>query len=248
MRANSAIVVLIVVLAPAIANSQQSGSLISPQVTPITVDQPRAFPGAAGHDARPLNSAVSAAPFPAAPRPSPPPVNVRLVAGEEPISNSQAKPPLRLAPRSESSRPHSQKPSAPTASSALTTVGGSLAVVLGLFLIIAWCARRFSPAGAAILPKEAVELLGRTSLAARQQAHLVRIGNKLLLVAISPAGAETLTEITEPTEVEHLTALCRRGKPTSSTLAFRQALTELASEPAPTGFVGVSRPGSRGAR
>ncbi len=230
-------------LAPAIANSQQAGSLVSPQLTPITIDQPQAFPTAAAHDARPLNPGFSAAP-----RSSQPPVNVRLVAGEQPISNSPAKPSLRLAPRSEISRPRAQKPTAPTASSALTTVGGSLAVVLGLFLIIAWCARGFSSASAAVLPKEAVELLGRISLAARQQAHLVRVGNKLLLVAISPAGTETLTEITEPTEVEHLTALCRRGKPSTSTLAFRQALSELAKEPAPAGFVGVSRPEPRGAR
>jgi flagellar biogenesis protein FliO len=236
-------VLIVLALAPALADAQQPGSLVSPQINPITVEPPRALPNGAAYDAKPLNSAFS----PPARRP-PPPVNVRLMSGEEPISNSKAKASLRLAPRSESSRPHSQKPVAATASTALTTVGGSLAVVLGLFLVIAWCARRFTPAGAAILPKEAVELLGRTSLAARQQAHLVRVGNKLLLVAISPVGAETLTEITEPAEVEHLTALCRRGKPSSSTLAFRQALTELAKEPAPAGFVGVSRPEARGAR
>jgi flagellar protein FliO/FliZ len=232
-----------IALAPAFAFAQQPGSLISPQFTPLTVDPPRTLPAGAAHDARPRNPSFSSAP-----RPPQPPVNVRLVSGEEPISNSKARPPLKLAPRSESGRQHSQKPSTPTPSGALATVGGSLALVLGLFLVIAWCARRITPAGAAILPKEAVELLGRTSLATRQQAHLVRIGNKLLLVAISPAGAETLTEITEPTEVEHLTALCHRSKPTSSTLAFRQALTELANEPAPAGFVGVSRTNSRGAR
>lgn len=232
-----------IALAPALAVAQQPGSLISPQFTPLTVEQPQTFPAGAAHDARPLNPSFSAAP-----RPPQTPATVRLVAGEEPISNSKFRPPLKLAPRSESNRQHSQKPSAPTPSGALATVGGSLALVLGIFLVIAWCARRFSPAGATILPKEAVELLGRAPLATRQQAHLVRIGNKLLLVAISPAGAETLTEITEPTEVEHLTALCRRGKPTSSTLAFRQALTELANEPASAGFVGVSRSTSRGAR
>jgi len=231
-----------IALAPALALAQQSGSLILPQFTPLSVDQPQASPAGAAHDARPRNPSFSSTP-----RPPQPSVNVRLMSGEEPIY-SKAKPPLRLAPRSEAGRQHGQKPSAPTPSGALTTVGGSLALVLGLFLVIAWCARRFSPSGSAILPKEAIELLGRMSLAARQQAHLVRIGNKLLLVAISPAGAKTLTEITEPTEVEHLTALCRRGKPASSTLAFRQALTELANEPAPTGFVGVSRSISRGAR
>lgn len=232
-----------IALAPALALAQQPGSLISPQFTPLTVDQPQAFPAGAAHDARPLNPSFSSTP-----RPPQPAVNLRLISGEESISNSKAKSPLRLAPRTEANRQHGQKPSAPTPSGALTTVGGSLALVLGLFLVIAWCTRRFSPTGSAILPKEAVELLGRTSLAARQQAHLVRIGNKLLLVAISPAGAETLTEISEPTEVENLTALCRRGKPTSSTLAFRQALTELANEPAPAGFVGTSRSSSQGVR
>ncbi|HMC11309.1 MAG TPA: flagellar biosynthetic protein FliO, partial [Pirellulaceae bacterium] len=132
--------------------------------------------------------------------------------------------------------------------SALATVAGSLGAVLGLFLVVVWCTRRFAPGGAALLPKEAVELLGRAPLAARQQAQLIRIGNKLLLVAISPAGVETLTEITDPTEVEHLTALCQRGRPTSSSAAFRQALTQLGSEPAPQGFVGASRPNARGAQ
>ena len=56
----------------------------------------------------------------------------------------------------------------------------------------------FRPPARSLLPKEAVELLGRAPLAGRQQMQLVRVGNKLLLVALSPAGAETLTEITEP--------------------------------------------------
>jgi flagellar biogenesis protein FliO len=237
------LVLFALALAPALAAAQQAGSLISPHLTPIIIDPPRQPPAGAAYDARPSGPAFS----PPARR-TQPPVDVRLVSGEEPISNSKARPPLRLAPRSENSRQHGQKPSAPTPSNALTTVGASLAVVLGLFLVIAWCARRFTPGGAAVLPKEAVELLGRASFAARQQAHLVRVGNKLLLVAISSAGAQTLTEITEPAEVEHLTALCRRGRSGSSTIAFKQALTELANEPAPTGFVGSMRTSSRGAR
>ena len=237
------LVFFVVALEPAVAAAQQAGSLVSPHITPMIVDEPRAFPTGAVPGAIPLNSGPPSA------RRAQPPVNVRLLSAEESIASQRAKTTtLRLTPRSEGSRQHYQKPPAPTPASALTTVGGSLAAVLGLFLVIAWCSRRFTPGGSAILPKEAVELLGRTSLAARQQAHLVRIGNKLLLVAISPAGAETLTEITAPTEVEHLTALCRRGGPSSSTVAFRQALTELANEPAPPGFVGVSRSGSRGAR
>src|SRR5580765_7490937 len=113
-------------LAPALALAQQPRSLISPQFTPLTVDQPQALPAGAARDARPLNPSFSSTPHPPQS-----PVNVRLMSGEEPISNSKSRPSLKLAPRSESSRQHGQKPSAPTPSGALTTVGGSLALVLG---------------------------------------------------------------------------------------------------------------------
>jgi hypothetical protein len=48
--------------------------------------------------------------------------------------------------------------------------------------------------------------------------------------------------------VEHLASLCRRGKPGTSTAEFRDALTQLASEPATRDFVGTARGGSRGGR
>jgi flagellar protein FliO/FliZ len=180
-------------------------------------------------------------------RPTQPPIDIRRLSADEPPRFSP-KPSLPLSPRSESSRQHITKPAAPTAKGALTTVGGSLAIVLGLFLVIAWCARSFTPAGAQILPKEAVELLGRISLTARQQAHLIRVGNKLLLVAISAAGSETLTEITDAAEVESLTGLCRRGKANSSSLAFQKALAQIEKEPIQPGFLEASRPAMRGAR
>jgi flagellar biogenesis protein FliO len=102
---------------------------------------------------------------------------------------------------------------------------------MGLFFAIAWLSRKFAPAGTLSLPKEAVELLGHAPFAGRQQLRLLRVGNKLLLVAVSPAGLETLTEITDPTEVEHLLALCRRNRPGSSQAAFQQVLGQLAAEP-----------------
>ena len=154
--------------------------------------------------------------------------------------------PLRLAPRSESSRPTLKKPAAPSVNGALGTVIGSLSVVVGLFLVIAWCTRRFAPAGALQLPKEAVELLGRAPLAGRTQAQLLRVGNKLLLVALSPVGMETLTEISDAAEVEHLTALCRRNRPGSSQAAFDQVLSQLASDPRET--AAAPRTATRGAR
>ena len=121
-------------------------------------------------------------------------------------------------------------------------------LVLGLFFVIAWLSRKFAPAGAVSLPMEAVELLGHAPFAGRQQLRLLRVGNKLLLVAVSPAGLETLTEISDAAEVEHLLALCRRNRPGSSQAAFQQVLGQLATEPEGTRTAAVQRNSVRGAR
>jgi flagellar biogenesis protein FliO len=96
---------------------------------------------------------------------------------------------------------------------------------------VVWCSKRFAPAGTAPLPKEAVELLGRAPLAGKQTMQLVRVGNRLLLVALSGAGAQTLTEITDPVEVEHLAGLCQRGRGDSASASFNRVLSQMATEP-----------------
>jgi len=239
-------------LAARLSHAQQSDSLLPQHLSPIAIDQPRAFsPPPNAIQARPIPTPSTYQPQPFA---SPaatnrqPPVNVRLTSAEETIASETSKSPLRLAPRSKNARSTLVRPTAPTATSALGAVGGSLCAVLGIFLVVAWCTRRFTPAGTALLPKEAIESLGRAPLTARQQMQLIRVGNKLLLVALSPTGTEPLTEITDAAEVEHLLSLCRRGQKGSSTEVFRQTLAQLASEPAPRSFVGVSTTNSRGGR
>jgi flagellar biogenesis protein FliO len=96
--------------------------------------------------------------------------------------------------------------------SSVLTIGGSLAVVLAGFLVVAWALRRASPGGFGALPPEVFEVLGRAALAHRHQAQLLRCGNKLLLVAVTTDGATTLAEITDPAEVERLATACRRGR------------------------------------
>jgi len=169
-------------------------------------------------------------------------------AAAEPLPLAREQQPLKLAPRSSERRSGLVRPVAPSASGALGTVAGSLGIVLGLFFVLVWFSRRFSPAGQSQLPKEAVETLGRAPFSSKQQLQLLRVGNKLLLVVHSPAGVETLTEITDTAEVEHLTAICRRGHSGSSSAAFRQVLNQIAAEPAPGGFVGEARRQNRGAR
>lgn len=103
-------------------------------------------------------------------------------------------------------------------------VVGSLAFVLGVFFLGMWLFRRAAPTGFGVLPTEAFELLGRARLNARQQVHLLRCGDKVLLVAVGMASAATLTEITDPTEVERLVELCRRPRSGGAAAVLRQAL------------------------
>ena len=115
--------------------------------------------------------------------------------------------------------------------SAVCTVGGSLSVVLGLFLVVAWAMRKAAPRSARVLPKEVFDILGRASFGARQQVQLLRCGGKLLLVSITPHGAETLTEVTDAVEVNRIAGVCQQGNPKSSTTAFRQVFQQLADDP-----------------
>lgn len=149
--------------------------------------------------------------------------------------------PLRLTPRSKAASKELAHPSASSSTSAITTVLGSLGIVLGLFVALVWFSRRFAPAGTAALPKDAVELLGRTSLGGTHQMQLVRVGTKLLLVALSPQGPRTLTEITSAAEVERLSELCRKQKPDSATASFRSLVDQIGSERTSSTFVESSR-------
>lgn len=96
------------------------------------------------------------------------------------------------------------------------TMIGSLGLVLGLFFAVAWIFRRGMPGGMLLLPREALEVLGKAALGSRQQVQLIRVGHKLLLVAVTPAGVQPLTEIIDPNEIERLTHICHRTVPSTS--------------------------------
>ena len=118
------------------------------------------------------------------------------------------------------------------------TVMSALAMVIGVFLVFAWLLRRGGRKSAAALPADVVSVLGRVPLAARQFAELLRVGNKLVLVSLTPTGAETLTEVTDPVEVDRLVGLCQQYNPQSTTKAFEQVFRQLSRESAPSGFLG----------
>jgi flagellar biogenesis protein FliO len=107
------------------------------------------------------------------------------------------------------------------------TVVGGLSVVLGLFLVAVWCLRRSMPKAARSLPAEVVEVLGRAPLAGRQQMHLIRFGRKLVLAAVSPAGVDAISEITDSAEVDRLAGHCERSRGAGSTQSFHGILDRL---------------------
>jgi len=151
-----------------------------------------------------------------------------------PLPPPSERKPLALTPPGQAADTGGDRPVGP---SSTVTVFGSLAVVLGVFFVVAWALRRVAPASSTALPGEVFEVLGRASTTGRQQVQLLRCGNKLLLVSVTQSGAETLTEITDPPEVDRLAGLCRQAQPNSATATFRQVFEQLAPRRAATGAV-----------
>ncbi len=130
----------------------------------------------------------------------------------------------------------------------LTTAGAGLAIVVGLFFVCMWLLRRSSGAKhGGVLPNEAFAVLGRAPLTPQSFAQLLRVGNKLVLVAISADGIQPLTEVIDPLEVDRLTGVCASGRGHGPAAEFQQVLAQLAREPA-RGFLGAEAANGGGRR
>jgi len=157
---------------------------------------------------------------------------VRLAKHEETdVADESGAAPRRL-PRPGTGQSSSESQQSITPTSSLFTVGTSLAVVLGLFFAATWFMRRTAPRGSLAAPEEVLEVLGRVPLPGKQQLQVVRFGSKLVLLAATPDGVEAVSEITNPDEVQQMTALCRHGKTGSSSQAFQEILNQMGREPA----------------
>lgn len=120
------------------------------------------------------------------------------------------------------------------------TVVTALAIVTGAFLLFTWALRRGGKHNGlrnGMLPQEAVSVLGRVTYAPRQFAQLLRVGNKLVLVAITPNGPTTLTEVTEAAEVDRIVGLCQQDDRHSTSKEFEKVFQRFSKEPV-SGFLG----------
>ena len=180
--------------------------------------------------------------------PVPPPIEATPIEPVTVIPSTENEPNRRLAPKvtesitsevsDQSSQSSTRLPLNFSKLESFSTAGAGLAIVVGLFLIAMWLMRRGSPKGNGLLPAEAFAMLGRAPLTAQSFAHLLRVGNKLVLVAVSTDGAQPLTEVTDPMEVDRLTGLCASGSGYGPSAEFQQVLAQLAKEPA-RGFLGA---------
>jgi flagellar biogenesis protein FliO len=125
-----------------------------------------------------------------------------------------------------------------------SSAGMGLAIVVGLFLACACLLKKSGPKATGLLPAEAFAVLGRAQLSPQKFAHLLRLGNKLVLVAMTPDGVQPLAEVTEPAEVDRIAGLCVGGKSGGSSAEFQQVLAQLSREPA-RGFLGREGSASR---
>lgn len=89
------------------------------------------------------------------------------------------------------------------------TVAGLFAV-FGVFVGVRVWLTRHGPVGLRGLPVEALELLGRRTIEPRVSIHIVRCGPKILVLGVGPDGVRTLTEITDPVEIDLMAGACRK--------------------------------------
>jgi len=138
---------------------------------------------------------------------------------------------LRPAPGSDGAEATKRSAAMP-----LVTIGSSLAVVLGLFAALVWVSKKSGVAAgrSGTLPDTALRLLGQKSLGTAGSIAFVRCGQRVLVVGLSSAGMQPLSEITDAEEVRNLESLCLGESPAS----FREVLGDVHLDAAAGGFVG----------
>lgn len=124
----------------------------------------------------------------------------------------------------------------PSTTESFTTAAAGLGIVVVLFLLCSLMFRKNRPTANSKIPAEAVSLLGKLPIAPKITAQLIQVGNKLVLVSVSPERVETITEVTDPVEVGRLVGLCVSRRGGSTTADFEDVLRQLSREPA-AGFL-----------
>lgn len=104
----------------------------------------------------------------------------------------------------------------------------ALGIVIALILLLRWGWSRWT--GRPLITAAAspvVEVLSRTSVAARNHVVLLRVGGRILIASDSPAGLRTLASVDDPDEVADLLAAVTASRTASAGGNFRAVLDRL---------------------
>lgn len=128
----------------------------------------------------------------------------------------------QLSPRHKPAEPRTRSASSPRKASGSSSLWGTVIGLLLVFVLFLggkiWLTRH-GPISLRGLPVEALELLGRRTLEPRVSLHIVRCGPKILVLGVGPDGVRTLTEITDPVEIDLMAGACRRKESTGNVKA-----------------------------
>jgi len=103
----------------------------------------------------------------------------------------------------------------------------ALAIVIGLIYATRGVLRRM---GGQIAPASAghvIEVLGRSPIGPKTGVMFLKLNHRILVVAQSPSGMDTLTEIDDPEEVAMLLGQFDAARPTSVSNSFRGLMERL---------------------
>ena len=100
----------------------------------------------------------------------------------------------------------------------------ALGVVIALILLLRAFLQRIGGASAGSTSSGLVEVVARTGIGPRTQVLFLRINQRVIVVAQSSSGLQTLTELDDPEEVAWLLGRVESAKPMSISQGFRHLM------------------------
>ncbi|MEE2842954.1 MAG: flagellar biosynthetic protein FliO [Planctomycetota bacterium] len=128
----------------------------------------------------------------------------------QPLQSLQSFPRLPLQPRvteptsSSATTSAISKFSIPNFSQSATRMVAALAVVLGAFMVLLWVTKKIQGPSKSIMSKQTLEVLGQKQINKIHSLHLIRLGQRILLISASDSSVTCLSEINDPVEVAQL--------------------------------------------
>lgn len=166
---------------------------------------------------------VDEAPDALAPTPAP-----HTAAPPDPSATSTFRP---IEPPQESLSLGAPPPSAPGTLSAGTDDGGwmlktltALGVVIALIFALRFMLQRMGGRAVGATTNGIVEVLGRTNIGPKTQVLFLKLHQRVLVVAQSPSGFNTLTCLDDPEEVAWVMTELETARPTSISQSFRHLI------------------------